>query len=185
MKKSEFKNLLKESIRELINEGAFTKPLQEALSKQQPTQVVSEVSAFDVIREATKTRNGLSQLTEEQRNLIRERFSAPDDLIRQPSSAVPPGQLNTHMKNLVKSAASEMAKGNAGQSALMEEIFADTVATTMVHQRGDMGHLAAYLPEETPMSEQQLMQEQQVLDVLAGQGGSSRWAAVAGVKKNK
>lgn len=189
MKKSEFKNLLKETIRELISEGAFTKSLQEAVSKAVDSSVnssmVSNVSAFDVIREATQNRSTVSTLSPEHRQMLREKMS--DGFIERPqvTHSDGPAQIHSHMKNLVKGAAMEISRGNAGQAALMEEIFADTVATTMVNQRGDLGNLSNYIAEESPMSAEQLQQEEQVLNVLAGQGGASRWAAVAGLRKNK
>jgi hypothetical protein len=90
-------------------------------------------------------------------------------------------QQNNQLSRIVQQTAAQSAGSDPGRAKLMESIFADTAMTTCVLQKDDRGAggLAGLLPNETPMSNQQLRQETQVIESLAPGGDISRWAKVA------
>jgi hypothetical protein len=196
--KKQFKTLLKECIKELLEEGSFNSALKEVISEslqekrtQGRNDSLAGISTFDVmnsLRQSAGTDDSddynsqvpqyLNEVLGGQTKVVYEK--SPLSQMSRTTSNVHQQQ-NNQLSRIVQQTAAQSAGSDPGRAKLMESIFADTAMTTCVLQKDDRGAggLAGLLPNETPMSNQQLRQETQVIESLAPGGDISRWAKVA------
>lgn len=196
--KKQFKTLLKECIKELLEEGSFNSALKEVIAEslhgkraQNNNGSLAGISAFDVMNSLRQSvtpdddddySNQVPQYLNEvlggQTKVVYEK--SPLSQMTKPASNAHQHQ-NNQLSRIVQQTAAQSAGSDPGRAKLMESIFADTAMTTCVMQKDDRGAggLAGLLPNETPMSSQQLKQETQAIESLAPGGDMSRWAKVA------
>lgn len=163
MKRSEFKNLIKECIRELASEGVFasqTPVVQEA--RQQP--------AF-----ARST----GPITESARDQLRRQ--ADPEYMGSPSvSYKTKGEVHPEMQKLINS----VIGGNERQSSMLQEIFADTAMTTLVEQReelvGENASMNQFIPQLSENQKRLMEEEENAMSKILPK---NRWAALAGIGK--
>lgn len=167
--KKQLKELLKEAIMELVEDGQLTTALQESI--QHP--VAPSVSAFDVIK---SSQNQVPQyLAESGTGQLRYEPSALSQRHGTPSRAAP--QVPNQLTNLVK----QTAYQQGGNNSLMESIFADTAVTTFAQQREGTNGL---IPEGM-IDDQQIVTETKKIESLAVGGDITRWAKVAALSMKK
>ena len=198
--KKQFKSLLKECIIELLEEGSFNSALKEVISEsihqkrnQGSNGSLAGISTFDVMNSlrqsvgsddsdddySSQVPQYLNEVLGGQTKVVYEK--SPLSQIPQRSTSNAHLQQNNQLSRIVQQTAAQSAGSDPNRAKLMESIFADTAMTTCVMQKDDRGagSLAGLLPNETPMSSQQLKQETQVIESLAPGGDISRWAKVA------
>lgn len=158
--KGQLKSLLKECIKELLDEGAFNNALEEVLTEASAQQTQQPMTGHQVMREQSK-------------DLSVGNFENP----------------NERLTALSKQMAAQVA-GNSSpqQKAILENIFADTAATTLQEQpmgSGGAGGNMRNLLGEPQVSEQQQQVDMNQLQALSMGGDISRWAQAAFANKKK
>lgn len=152
--KTALKSLLKECLRELIEEGAFDKVM---------------------MKENTFVKQQTSVPMPEQRQQGRH-------LQNQQTTQQDPN--NDFLNNFVGGVAREASAGNSKMAEMLKEAFLDTAMTTMVNQREGKGYgmLDEHLPSISSTEQEKMDREIAELEALAG-SSVNRWASVAGIKK--
>jgi hypothetical protein len=133
MTKQDLKNLMKECLRELIAEGAFSKALLET-NKKQGNGVAQPTGIYTL--PPTNSNDGL----------INNNNNNNEE------------QINPNLIRTIKAASSLITRGDPKQSKIMENILLDTATTTLQKQlagEGQGGGIPA-TPEETRADETQL-----------------------------
>lgn len=170
--------MLKECIKELLDEGSFNSALKEVMleSINPGKQNSKHVSFLDVL-------NSSKSSVEEETGIPQYLSEGPTRMIYEQSGlAIPPKQqVPDRLSNIIKATAYQQTGGEPGRTNLMESIFADTAMTTLMTQRDDPESrgMNGILPTETAATKEQLKQELQVIESLAPDGDISRWAKVA------
>lgn len=197
--KKQFKFLLKECIKELLNEGSFNSALKEVVAESlavNKNKSSAGVSAFDILNSLRSSSENEEKSEFKVPQYLNEIMDEPSKTIYEKNSLSQPTRnsmnpKNQHLSLLVKQTAAQAAGGDTKRAELMESIFADTALTSCVEQRNDVGavsNLSQFLPTETPYSEQQLLTETKSIEALAPGGDISRWAKVTAMslasKKN-
>lgn len=162
--KGQFKEMLKECIRELIVEGAFDVALEEAadIYKEELKMVEQkhskEISALKKqVKEASAKR--ATQLNDQPSSSV-DRGNLRRYLEEQLVEGGGPDPLNDHLNNLVNHQARAAAGGDAKKAAMMHEIFADTARSMRDEKMG--------IVSEGEMNELKFL----------GAGDTNKWAKI-------
>lgn len=179
--------MLKECIKELLDEGSFNSALKEVMMESiQPRSQGStsqHVSFLDVLNSSKVNHNieddetGIPQyLSEGPSRIIYEQ----SHLARKNQNVQQEQQVPDRLSNIIRATALQTA-GDPKRTNLMESIFADTAMTTLMTQRDDPESrgMNGLLPKETAATQAQLKEELQTIEALAPDGDISRWAKVA------
>lgn len=160
--KKQFKEMLKEAIMELIEDGGLTTAIQEALHHSSGE---TPVSAFEILKSSQGQQ--VPQYLAESGGQVKYEASALSKINKMPSQ----------LTNLVKATAHQQAGGNP----LMESIFADTAMTTFAQQREG----TAGLVPEGLVDQQEIVSETKQMQKLTADGDITRWAKVAALSMRK
>lgn len=163
MNTRQFKALIKECLKELVEEGAFHKMLAESMLPQQQPHGAPH-----------------------QQHYTQQHYGAGF----QPPAPVQP---SNPLENAVNSLAWDMSKGDEGQAHLMARLFADTALNTLPGQdNGDPRRMAAAMapmlsqaPQHHNVGNPQVLSEQPSHPQQpTSQGPTSRWAQIAFAKRS-
>jgi len=182
----QLKSILKECVKELINEGAFNAVIKESfkgpVGNQQNNSVTNEGiwNSNGVRRPAANdlqsfNNNAPSQYPQQQQQQQSQTPQYDHNV----------GQMhpNARLQELARTVAQNSSGGNPKHAKMMESIFADTAMTTLQKQlgAGDGGGQGVYVGEEyTPEAEHADVMELQALGAASG-----HWANLAFGKYNK
>lgn len=179
MTKSDFKGLIKECIRELIQEGAFNEVGSVIAENAKPSTSI-RAAAKDLVQQK---KNPVD--VARARNLA-ARMAGYDDLTPESSDA-PSAPINENLKKLIETTSSQMGKGDSKAANAYAAILADTAMNTLPQQMaqdtsrgGGYGALAA--------ASMQGVQEKvapRELQAIAPSGDVSHWAKLAFGKYDK
>lgn len=161
--KKQFKEILKEAILELVEEGSFTEALKDVITESVLSGQNANVSTIDVLRSSQQVPQYLAE------NNGTKTVYEQSALSHIPKSV----NSNPQLKNLIRATAASQG----GENKLMESIFADTALTTFASQREGTNGLVS--DEDSPITQQQMMTETKKLESLAPTGDITRWAKVA------
>ena len=172
MTKADFKGIIKECIRELVKEGAFTEALTEGV-KQPVTKEQSSfrAAAQELISNAPKVDpEKLKAQAAQMSGYYEGAESTPD--------ARP---INSHVKKLIEATANEMGKGNSKLSNAYAAIFEDTAIHTLPQQMANetSGGSGMGAMQAAGMRNQEEKVAPAQLEAMAVEGDMSRWARVA------
>jgi hypothetical protein len=186
LSKSEFKNMIKECIRELVNEGAFNEVLKEnlipSLIQSENTNVKKRIPSKELVQ-------AKDPLKQAQMQSLARRMTGYDESIGMPSSISeetreylnPSAPMNDNLKRLVETTAAQISKGDPNAANAYAAIFADTAMNTLPQQlandpgsSGGFGSLAA----ATMQGAQEKVTEREMKS-LAPTGDITRWAKLA------
>lgn len=171
MTKTQFKNMIKECLIELIQEGQ----LNEIAVPAKPANVFEHASNQSAFQ---------STINREQiRSTIRNNFLEPNNEFQSQASHTyslnnaGPSQLSHGKQTLIEGLALGMAKGNPEHAATYAAIFADTAMHTVPKQAayGDTQGASGFVSHGAGMTENVSTES---IQQLAG-GDMSRWATVA------
>lgn len=179
LSKSEFKSMIKECIRELVNEGAFNEVLKENIfanlqQTEEPTNK-KRVPAKDLIQK--------DPVKQAQMQALARRMAGYDqfDGMSETITNTPAAPMNDNLKRLVETTAAQISKGDQNAANAYAAIFADTAMNTLPQQlandpgsTGGFGSLAA----ATMQGAQEKVTEGEIKS-LAPSGDTSRWAKLA------
>jgi len=163
LSKSEFRAMIKECIRELVQEGAFNAVITESIGGGVPARM--PVAASDMISvPAPQNMNPYG--------LINQQPPSPS-LVHNPV-----------LSNAIQMATSLVTRAKPEQAALYGQIFEDTSRTTLQkmigqeheHRQG-LGGLA--IPEEQAALNKEDSKSLEALAAIGGGGDMQRWAKVA------
>ena len=163
LNKAQFKKILKECIRELIDDGAFNTVIKESVGPA-----------------------AMRPNTRPAANDFASSYGGEEYAADAPAAFSAVGHMspNARLQEISRLTAAQASGGDPQQAKMMESIFADTAQTTLQNMIGNEGggH-GMYTGEPTDPQEEQ--QEMAVLDVLSGGKGAKHWAALAFGKYNK
>lgn len=183
--RKQLKLMLKECIKELLEEGAFDAPLKEVLTE---ANVINnqQVTAADFIQQPqAQVPQYLNQINEGTSVQYQQGGFAPQQPQQGGRHPQQPMTQYAQQKNhdLVRQAAVLTGGKNGDKSSLMESIFADTMA----HSKDP--ELAKVTGRQVAASPEQIQQDQNELQALAAIGGKgadmSRWAKIAAASYQK
>lgn len=184
LSKSEFKSMIKECIRELVNEGAFNEVLKENifanLQQTEPTVAANKkrTPAKDLIQK--------DPVKQAQMQALARRIAGYDQFDAMPNASenisnMSSAPMNDNLKRLVETTAAQISKGDQNAANAYAAIFADTAMNTLPQQlandpgsTGGFGSLAA----ATMQGAQEKVTEGEIKS-LAPSGDTSRWAKLA------
>lgn len=164
LSKIQLKKILKEVVRELVDEGAFDRTIQECVGPR--TNGRRRPAANDF---ASSFGGGVPAVEGEE-----PAFNSRAQMSQ-----------NTRLQTLSRVAAAEAAGGDAEQAKMMEAIFADTAQTTLQSQLGYESHGGAGIYTGEQANPEQEAKEMAALDALSGGKGAQHWAALAFGKYSK
>lgn len=179
LNKSEFKNMIKECIRELVDEGAFNEVLKENIVPALTQTQVKRPAAKDLVQEKDPIKKARAQA-------MARRIAGYDEYaglsnIPEDVSAGQSAPINDNLKRLIESTANQMSKGDSKAANAYAAIFADTAMNTLPQQlandpgsSGGFGSLAA-----AAMQGAQEKVTETELKSLAPTGDMTRWAKIA------
>jgi hypothetical protein len=183
LNKSEFKNMIKECIRELVDEGAFNEVLKEnivpVITQARAEASNKRVAARDIVQAKDPIKKAEAQA-------MARRIAGYDEMsglsnIPENSSVEHSAPINDNLKRLIESTANQMSKGDSKAANAYAAIFADTAMNTLPQQlandpgsSGGFGSLAA----SAMQGAQEKVTETQ-LQSLAPTGDMTRWAKIA------
>ena len=166
--KGQLKSLLKECIKELLEEGAFNNALEEVLTEAAQGGQQAPLSAFQVMNPPQQQQAPATP------DMSMGSFQNPHERLRALTQAT---------------AAAAGGSSNPQQRAILENIFADTAATTLREQAMDPGARGtgglSGLLGEMPVSQQQAQADRDQLQALSFGGDITRWAQAAFAGKKK
>ena len=179
MTKSDFKGLIKECLRELIQEGAFNEVATVMAENVKPNTSI-RAAAKDLVQQKK------SPVDVARARSLAARMAGYDDFASEMSDA-PSGPINENLKKLIEATSSQMGKGDSKAANAYAAILADTAMNTLPQQMaqdtsrgGGYGALAA-----AGMQGAQEKVAPQELQAIAPQGDVSHWAKLAFGKYNK
>jgi len=182
LSKSEFKSMIKECIRELVNEGAFNEVLKENIfanlqETEEPTNK-KRVPAKDLIQK--------DPVKQAEMQALARRIAGYDQFDGMPNVSEDMGKaasapMNDNLKRLVETTAAQISKGDQNAANAYAAIFADKAMNTLPQQlandpgsTGGFGSLAA----ATMQGAQEKVTEGEIKS-LAPSGDTSRWDKLA------
>lgn len=185
--KAQLKGLLKEVVKELLDEGAFNKTIKEVLVEEVQAETGQEIparaSVMDVMREALGSNSQSQQPQQHLQESARHTSSSS-----KPGNGMGHSSPNERIRATVLREAQIAAGVNASgpEVQMMAEIFNDTMNTTVRSQRHDHEAKGAGLsnlmgPDEA--SPQERAKDDADLAQLSQGQGFGRWALAAGIKK--
>jgi len=178
MTKADFKGMIKECIRELVKEGAFTEALTESVKRPSTQQGKSSfrAAAQELISNGPK-------VDPEKLKAQAAQMSGYYDGAEATPDARP---INAHVKKLIEATANEMGKGNSKLSNAYAAIFEDTAMHTLPQQMAnDVGSGSGMgAMQAAGMQNQEEKVAPAQLEAMAVEGDMSRWARVAFNKKD-
>ena len=160
--KGQFKKMLKECIKELLDEGAFNSALKEVLTEA--SNQGQPLTAHEVMN------GGPQHAAPQQQDMSVGSFSNP----------------NERLRALTQQTAALSSGGDPKQRAMLEAIFQDTAQSEsgqMIMRESSQG--ISGIHTEMPVSEQQVSADLNQLKALSGGQGIGRWAAAAFNRQKK
>lgn len=188
LNRSQLKSILKECVKELINEGAFNAVIKESFRGPVGNQQQNNQNSSEGIWNA----NGVRRPAANDLQTLQSFGNAPQQMMHQQQSqqSAPQydpnvGQMhpNARLQELARTVAQNSSGGNQKHAKMMESIFADTAMTTLQKQlgAGDGGGHGVYVGETyTAEAEHADVMELQALGAASG-----HWANLAFGKYNK
>lgn len=171
MKKGQFKEIIKECIRELIDEGAFDIALEDVVTESMAVNFSSTLKKQS--NEIKELKQKVMQASANRKMKIQEgqkeqsRKAKPDFDLRQVlegaflEESEDNARINEHIKNLVETQAMASSKGDKKKANIMREIFADTAVTMVKEKTGEVQK-----------------EEMDQLSSLASGGDPGRWGKI-------
>ena len=183
--KTEFKGIIKDCIKELIKEGAFSDVLRESVQEANITnsnstrigskELISKKSSID----SAKLKNIAAQMAG-YNEFVQPEFQSNNPI----AESVP---MNQNLVKLVEATSTQLGKGDSNAANAYAAIFADTAMNTLPQQmaqdpsrNGGYGAMAA-----AGMQGVQEKVAPQELQAIAPSGDVSHWAKLAFGKYNK
>lgn len=180
MKKSEFKAMIKECIKELIKEGAFNQALKENGLIGESVQ--ANKSSASVISDSAKQAHARA---------IAMRMAGADDIsdMMSPGSRIvddsgltspSQGVLDPRMKQIIESTAHGIARGNKEEAQQLAAILADTAVNTYPQQMmNDAGGGVAAMAQAGMQAHQESVSQEDLEQLMGPHKDLNRWATVA------
>lgn len=170
--KLEFKGIIKECIKELLNEGAFNETLKEC------------VIGSKVYQETAGTHNNPPQKKIQTEAIARKIVGYGELIENDEEQPIQNIRSNPHLQNLIENTANMMSKGNKDMASAYADIFADTALNTlpkmMAQESLSNGNVSmATAAGQNNLNEEKVAPQQLQELANANNGDIGHWAKIA------
>ena len=187
LSRADFKDVIKECIKELIKEGAFNKALKECVMSSVPDSDDDDdkMNLFEISKPSKISSIDKQIQTNAARAAARRMVSVDNEKSLSEDYHVN-NSINPALQHLIENTAHAIGKGNEAAANTYAEIFADTAMNTIPNQMANDSNRQGYGALAAPGAGQ--MQERvdpRELQSLAKQGDVTHWAKLAFGKFDK